>query len=556
MVFPLRERPVTIGRDRSSTIRVDDSKVSRHHTVIEERNGRWVVRDLGSTNRTYVNGEPITEAALSDGDEIQVGPLVMQLTATGVAASPSAAEELPLDDVSLEMDAASIQKELRSSEGQSLDAALYQIASHAELGQGPGQFVLHAGAVAAATLQASAWAWIEWPDGLNGPMKVTGERNKRPLHPTELEVSRSLIDQVTQGNTGLVSTDLGSDFEHSLIVQTQRIASAIAVPLRSGPELRAVLYLDRLEGAADYNREELGRLAILGSRMAMQVEHITLFAELQEAYEQLSASQTELVKTEKQAAIGRLASGFAHDLNNPLASLLCFLELAERALPSDADGPPDKVRNYIAKAAGAANYCRTLSMNLLAFARQRSFDSDNPPEKFSVKDTIQLTVDFCQSALNRAAATTTIDVDENLVLVGDPSTLQQLIVNLVTNAADALEEAKVSGERKISITATAAAPGVHIVVTDNGPGIPPAIAERVFEPLFTTKDKDRGTGLGLFVVRRIVEDCGGKLAFHTPSSGGTIFNILLPETLGRFAVEGEPESDSTLADVPALEPTP
>ena len=555
MVFPLRDRPVTIGRDRGSTIRVDDSKVSRHHAVIEEQAGSWVIRDLGSTNCTFVNDEAVTQAILKDGDSIRVGPLEMKLAGVATAVVVPEEDNEPTSAVSLDMDLASLQRELGSDNGGSLDQALYEIASRADLSQGPKQFVINCGGIVARHLNASAWAWIEWPNGLDGPMDVIGERNRRPLDSAELEVSRSLIQQVTSGNTGIASTDLGSDFEHSLVVQSQQIASAIAVPLRSGPELNAVLYLDRLQGSPDYSRDELGQLAILGSRMAMQVEHITLFGELQEAYEQLSASQTELVRNEKQAAIGRLASGFAHDLNNPLASLLCFLELAERALPAvGEEATSDKVRGYIGKASAAANYCRTLSRNLLAFARQKPFDSDAPPERISVKETIQLTVDFCQSALNRAGATARIDVDSDLTLFGDSSALQQIVVNLVTNAADALEEAKVEGERLIEITAAAASPGVHLEISDNGPGIPAEIADRIFEPLFTTKDKDRGTGLGLFVVRRIVEDCGGKMAFHRRRSGGTVFNILLPESLGRFQEPPEQNLDATLAEIP-LEPT-
>lgn len=559
MVYPLQGRPITIGRDRNSTIRVESSKVSRHHAVIEARGNAWVIRDLGSTNHTHVNNEAVTEAVLADGDSIRVGPLEMQLTMTGVAPTVAEKSVEPQSPVSMEMDAATLQREFLSKDGQRagepLDQALYEIATLADLSQGPGQFVVAAGAVVARNLNASAWSWIEWPDGVDGPMKVIGERNRRPLHSTELEVSRSLIDQVMNGNAGLVSTDLGSDFETSLVVQAKRITSAIAVPLRSGADLKAVLYLDRLAGSPEYTREELGKLAILGSRMAVQVEHITLFAELQQAYEQLSASQTELIKTEKQAAIGRLASGFAHDLNNPLASLLCFLELAERALSGGAEDATSKLQNYIAKAGASANYCRTLSRNLLAFARQQPFDSEAPPERFSVLETIQLTVDFCQSALNRAAASATIDVDPELTLIGDPSTLQQVVVNLVTNAADALEEAEVAGERQIEVTANAASPGVHLTISDNGPGIPDELKERIFEPLFTTKDKDRGTGLGLFVVRRIVEDCGGKIAFHKRSEGGTVFNILLPEKLGRFGADDPPEADATLLDLPAT-PSP
>lgn len=555
MVFPLRKRPITIGRDRGATIRVEENRVSRNHATLELQDGAWLLRDLGSTNSTYLNGDPITQAVLKDGDKIRVGSTEIAFVTqelTTVDSSPRAADaQQAVDDaepVSIAMDLQSLQASLRSTQGSggnSIQEALYEISVRSRISEDPQDFVAEAGRIIMRHLSAASWAWIEWPDGLEQPFRAEGERDGKPLSVLDLQVSHSLIRKVVDQGIGLVSTDLHAEFDASVTVRRNRITSAIAIPLCDDDTL-AVLYLDRTESAPKFERTELERLAILGSKLSMHLANIRLYRQLQSTYEELQQSHKELLRTEKLAAIGRLASGFAHDLNSPLGSILCFLQLGLKALPDPVpEGYPEKIHRYLSRASDAANFCRALSLNLLAFAREKPLSEQEGQALFSVKDVIEGTIHICHSALTRGSASVTVDVEEGLSLDGDPSSLQQLIMNLVTNAADALADTVDTGERRIEVRARSIESGVEVRVADNGPGIPDEVAARIFEPLFTTKGQDRGTGLGLFVVKKIVEDSGGELRFET-SSTGTAFTLELPTRLLRL---GE---DATTANLNAI----
>lgn len=541
LVFPAQDRPLTIGRDRCATIRIDDHRASRQHAVIEPADGSWVVRDLGSTNQTYLNGTPVAQAVLKDGDLVRIGNTTLRFCLAGV---PALARE-PAEDLSIEMDAEALQASLRASSGSpdtpTLHEVLYELSQRSQLGLSPHEYLEDALPVVARALAATTWAWLDVDSDDASQWQVLGRRADRPLTRVDLATRDPLIARVLASQQGFVTTEIP-------VHPGAEVRSAIAVPLPTGKSQRAVLYVDRCQTGGAYGREELERLAVLGMRIAGHLENLRLYGELQAAYEQLRNQQHELIRAEKMAAIGRLASSFAHDLNNPLGSLLGFLELASKTLPAR---PPDeastKVHRYLEKAVAAAHYCRALSLNLLSFAREKPVSIGSDREPFSVRETVQRTVDFCQSTLQRSGAAVHLDIPEALVLEGSPATLQQVVVNLVTNSADALEEHNPSGARSITIRACQTPAGIELTVADNGPGIPSEIAERVFEPLFTTKDKDRGTGLGLFVVRKIVHDSGGTIAFHSAPGCGTTFTICLPRSLVRLGEEAD--SCPTLIDL-------
>lgn len=544
MVFPLLDRPVRIGREADSTIQIDDKKASRNHAVVEPSTGGWILRDLGSTNLTYLNENPVTQAVLKDGDRIRVGSTELTVFATAraidaaSAASPAPHTAASEPDVSVSMDLRSLQESLRStgSREAGLQEALYELSLQAGVGSEPIQYLDEACGTIARHLGASGWAWVDWSEGAAGPLRIVrGRRDGRLVDPSELNVSRTLLLRVIRERTGLLSSDLSSEFDQSLVVQQRQIGSAIAVPLGDEHNIWS-LYLDRTS-QQKFTRGDLQCLAILGSAVSLQLANVNLYRRLELAYDELHKSQAELVRSEKLAGIGRLASGFAHDLSTPLGSTLGFLELALKNLtpangPAPAANPTtEKVAHFLRQAMASATYGRALTRNLLAFARQKPFGANATWDKFEVRKVVEATAQICHSALTKNSVTITIDVAENLLLEGDPSSLQQVIVNLVSNAADAMAESAATGERHVEIHGRATESGVRLTVSDRGTGIPPEAAARIFEPLFTTKGSDRGTGLGLYVVKRIVHDSGGSITFADRPGGGTVFTVELPPRL-------------------------
>ncbi|MCI0652781.1 MAG: ATP-binding protein [Planctomycetes bacterium] len=525
-IFNSDGRTVTIGRDPSCTIRLDDSRASRQHALIEPaENGTWICRDLQSTNSTLVNEKEITTALLKDGDVIRIGSteiLCQMLPEASGSANP---------EIALAVNRETIELTLRSSSQltpgrKSLQEVLFRLGLIADPALPPAKFIGKAMQILAESVPFATWALLTWKQGATEPAAVIGERLGRPVGAAEILRCSRLIERATRSRTGLIagSRDCPDD-PHSA---DAAIGSALAVPINAANNEQNVLYLDRGPEMEPFRREDLEQIVVIALHLQVDLQNIDLYLRLQGAFEDLRRSQSDLVRTEKMAAIGRLASGFAHDLNNPLSSLIGFLDLATRLAAKSIDEKAvEKLKRYLSRAHDAADYCQALSRNLLAFARQSPGGS--PASKdYDVRATVDATINICDAALQRCGARVAIDVPNGLTLRGDPSALQQVLMNLLTNAADALCEVDTERARQIQVVARREDEGATIAVSDNGPGIPAELHERIFEPLFTTKASDRGTGLGLFVVRRIVLESGGKIELTSRPGTGSTFQIHLP----------------------------
>ncbi len=231
------------------------------------------------------------------------------------------------------------------------------------------------------------------------------------------------------------------------------------------------------------------------------------------------AMETQLIQSEKLAAVGQLVSGVAHELNNPLTSIAGLSEfLLEQKEISKKDRGHLKVIHEQAERAGR------IVRNLLTFARP------GPAERSPVdlNDVIQRTLLLMEYDLKLKD----IDVRRELgsalpAVLGDRHNLQQVVLNLLTNAAHAVAENRPGRSRAITV-ATWFDEQVHLRVADTGPGITDAVAPNVFTPFFTTKEPGQGTGLGLSITYSIVENHGGRITVERPSGGGASFRVDLP----------------------------
>jgi signal transduction histidine kinase len=538
-------RPVRIGRDPSSTIRLDDARASRNHAILEPSDdGTWVCRDLQSTNHTYLNGAQVVTAVLKEGDVIRIGSTEMLL---------GPRESVSDREISLVMTQESLELALRSydlsPEGASLQESLFRLGLLNEAAKDPNVFLEEALEVLGSCIPFASWAWLDWPDGPERPFRVRGRSRRGGMDEDRVVANQSFLERVIASQTGF----LGSTVEIECARgdgRWPRVVSNLAIPLGRGEGVGAVLYLDREESLPAFGRDDLERAAALSSHIFLDLRNISLYRRLEGAYEKLRRSQEDLIQTEKLAGIGRLASSFAHDLNNPLSSVLGFLDLSLRGLESaDASTVPPKLPRYLEKARAAADYCRALSRNLLAFARQERLE-EGTCRAYDVAETVEATMNICHASLHRLNADVRVDIPQGLTLHGDPSTLQQVVMNLVTNAADALREMDADHVGQIEVLGATAEGGVELTVRDNGPGIPAEIREKIFEPLFTTKAQDRGTGLGLFVVRRIVEESAGHLTVESSPSEGTTFSVFLPLRVASFRAE---QDERTVIDLDTVD---
>ena len=256
-------------------------------------------------------------------------------------------------------------------------------------------------------------------------------------------------------------------------------ATLPALPVRRGDELGLV---------ARALKDMMERLQRLHD------EHLSLLARFRDA--------------DRMSSVGLIASGLAHDINNPLSGLLASVERLEKD-----PGNREKALAYLPAMAEAARHIREVLHNLLQFVRRQRYE-EMPVDLRGTAVKAQLLLGHRLGGATRL----TVDIPETLPRVRfDPACLLQVLVNLLLNAADAMEE------RAGDITMSARGQGQEVVLTiaDEGAGMAPEVLHRIFEPLFTTKPPGRGTGLGLPIARQMMKDHGGDITLESEPGSGT-----------------------------------
>jgi PAS domain S-box-containing protein len=269
-------------------------------------------------------------------------------------------------------------------------------------------------------------------------------------------------------------------------------------------------------------------------------------AELSDAYEELRVEAEERKKTEEQLrqaqkmeAIGTLAGGIAHDFNNILAAIMGFTEMVIEDLPEG--GQEEKSLRYVLK---SAHRGKDLVKQILAFSRKSDYVRGPMSLTPLIKETIQFLRASIPTTIEIIFKTTTTDDS----VLASPTEMQQILMNLATNAALAMEDK--GGTLEISLNdidfqpdTPASAPGIEpgqhlqLAVKDTGKGMTPEVMKRIFEPFFTTREVGKGTGMGLAVVYGIVTDLQGAINVESEPEAGSVFRVFLPKATSETTTE-------------------
>ncbi len=234
--------------------------------------------------------------------------------------------------------------------------------------------------------------------------------------------------------------------------------------------------------------------------------------------------EKQLRQSQKMEALGRLASGIAHDFNNILAIIMGYAEMG-RDEPGSA--------RYHEEIILAGERAKELVNQILAFSRQTDQELKPMPIVPMLRDSLKM----LRSSIPRSISFETDLPDDQLCVLGDPTLIHQIMMNLCTNAYHAMRES--GGTLKVSLQTTQSGnnfhagslppgPCIQLTVSDNGHGIAPEHIEHIFDPYFTTKDQGEGTGLGLSIVLKAIERLGGRINCHSELDKGTTFIIHLP----------------------------
>lgn len=239
-----------------------------------------------------------------------------------------------------------------------------------------------------------------------------------------------------------------------------------------------------------------------------------------------------LLQTSKLAALGEMAGGLAHQINNPLVGVLNFAQLLRRRLP---EGDPNT--ELAATIESAAERCRDVVRALLRFGRQDAAVCCDVDARNLIEEAVLLS----EGQLHKRSGTVHVDIAEDLIpIVGNRTQIIQVVLNLINNAFQASPE-----NPRVEIRAGMLDTMVHIDISDNGSGVPENIQDRIFEPFFSTKAEGEGTGLGLSVAYGIIQQHGGELTLlpQSPQNPGATFRITLPTACGPNSTALDPMTE-------------
>jgi PAS domain S-box-containing protein len=291
-------------------------------------------------------------------------------------------------------------------------------------------------------------------------------------------------------------------------------------------------------------RDEQGRVVTM--RRA-QEELAQKYQEVEATVQALKDAQDRLVQGEKLAALGELVAGVAHELSNPLTSIMMYAQLLRQGAADE------RVRHDLERIVSQAQRATSVMRGLLDFARQ------HPPERRPVHmgDLLRGTLDLLSYELRINGIAWDLRVEPDLPLVnGDTHQLQQVFVNLINNAAQAMHTAHGGGRLAVSVDLQPAARGssplVRVTVCDDGPGIAPENLPRVFDPFFTTKPSGQGTGLGLSVCHGIISEHDGAIWVQSRLGCGATFFVELPASVE----EPAPRAAPAVTEAPLLVTAP
>jgi len=528
--------PQLIGRS-SEALAISDETVSRRHAELTPDNGAWYIRDLHSQNGTYINGQQAKmRLRLEEGDRIRVGSTVFQFGTPG---------ERPEDVVRVikDMDVA-VEAAIRSGDD--------PLGFHPDTDDNEDSVILAEPEplVAAAdhlriiyeltTLTTRA---TDRRDLLKAVMEIVfhefapergfimlrdpGETDTAPMKPAvvkyhqqpvdkdaaKINVSRTILHHAIRDSEGVLATNAMTDprFQAGDSVQSFNIRSAICSPVTFRDRIFGAIYVDSSMANFTFTKEQLALMNAIGRHTGLALANIDLLGEKLQA--------------ERLAAIGETVASLSHSIKNILQGLRGGADVVEMGLNKQdfkvAKGGWDILKRNL-------NRIIALTVNMLAFSRQRVVE----PELVKLDSFLEECGQLFEKAGGEKNIAIIVDADPDAPPVPlDPHLMHQAMLNLIGNAIDASGAgAVVTVSARYEVTETSLgpiSPTTVIEVRDTGPGIPADRLKWIFEPFHTTKGL-RGTGLGLAVTKRIVEDHRGTIDVESEPGAGTTFIIRIP----------------------------
>ncbi|MDA8432342.1 MAG: ATP-binding protein [Nitrospiraceae bacterium] len=281
-------------------------------------------------------------------------------------------------------------------------------------------------------------------------------------------------------------------------------------------DLAGVIRLaNKTEG--EFHEESSRLLGIISNNVSVAIENIKLYEDLRAQMKELRETQEQLVQAAKLAAIGELASNVAHEINNPLTSIMGYAELIKE------EGNIENIMKDIEVIEKESMRARDIVQQLLEFARRRPLEI----RAVDLNGLLREVVTLIGVQLKDASIRIHEHYSELPVIMGDPNQIKQVFLNVLNNSVHAMVEAGRQRQKEITIRTSNNDRTALVEISDTGHGIPNEVLPKIFEPFFTTK-REKGTGLGLSITYKIIQSHKGKIDVESQEGRGTKFTISLP----------------------------
>jgi two-component system NtrC family sensor kinase len=548
--YPITDGVVFIGRDSSNTITLPDRQVSRKHASVSLHGTEYFIEDFGSANGTLVNNHLVQRQVLRPGDEIRLGTTVLEVVPfmdteeIGEDLKGSASPAQPISDhetidgstveitippkgvesvvaLPYEAEPSSLQKAyLRLAVMYRLINDLVSVTDLAELMDRTAERVLE-------IIKADRTLIMLVNDQSGELLPQATCQRKGLRYSNEISFSKTISRRVFETGESILTSDAMKDgrFQGSDSIILNRIRSTLCVPIKTKDRILGIIHVDTLGKVMGFSQEDLELLAAMGHQIGIAVENAKLVTDLRKANMELKEQQAQLIEAEKLALLGKIAGGVAHEINNPIMSMLGFTEMASRRLHEGILEPDNKEEciRYLNVAQEEAQRCIQIVENISHFYRRKQ--SEKAPTDLNA--VLEGALKVAGFHMNQGHIEIIRDLKPDLPLVlASQGLIQQVLVNIILNARDAMEQ---GGTLTVS-TDHENDPWVRLKISDTGCGINPDDIRKIFLPLFTTKGEGKGTGLGLSISHDIIKSHNGSIEVDSVLGKGTTFTIRLPTT--------------------------
>ena len=323
----------------------------------------------------------------------------------------------------------------------------------------------------------------------------------------------------------------GDEVLAALAGPERKVFSAICSPLKQKGRVTGLFCLGNYSYRDSFDNRDAELLAIFADQVSIALENARLFQNLENSLAELKETQAKMVQTGKLAAVGQLAAGVAHELNNPIVGILGYSQYAlEKIRGKDASQITAKdlenYEKYVGYIEHESQRCKVIIQNLLNFSRKGTTTLAPTDVNKVLETTFALLTHQLQMHNVRVAPQLAPELPS---VHGNAAELQQVFTNIIINAQKAMDKGgtlTVTSRLRVGVTREDVA--VEILFTDTGCGMPPEVMAKIFDPFFTTRKVGEGTGLGLSLSHGIVKNHGGEISVESALGKGTTFTIALP----------------------------